>query len=45
MDSSSRAPISLGLLPKMGKLILNKPQLFDEIKIVVLAVSLKPLIR
>lgn len=38
-----RAPISLGLLPKSGKLTLPKPQLFDEIKIAALAVSLEPL--
>ncbi|TWX54619.1 anti-sigma factor [Colwellia hornerae] len=38
-----RPPISLGLLPKVGKLVLSKPQLFDQIEIAALAVSLEPL--
>lgn len=37
------APISLGLLPKTGKLTLSKPALFDQIDIAALAVSLEPL--
>jgi anti-sigma-K factor RskA len=41
--ADGRAPISLGLLPKTGKLILNKPKLFDQIEIAALAVSLEPL--
>ena len=41
--ADGRAPISLGLLPKSGKLTLNKPQLFDQIDISALAVSLEPL--
>lgn len=41
--ADGRAPISLGLLPKSGKLTLNKPQLFDQIEIAALAVSLEPL--
>jgi anti-sigma-K factor RskA len=31
------------LLPKSGKLVLSKPQLFDQIEIAALAVSLEPL--
>ncbi len=38
-----RAPISLGILPKSGKLQLTKPDLFDQIDIAALAVSLEPL--
>lgn len=41
--ADGRDPISLGLLPKAGKLILAKPQLFDQIEIAALAVSLEPL--
>jgi anti-sigma-K factor RskA len=41
--ADGRPPISLGLLPKTGKLTLSKPQLFDQIEIVALAVSLEPL--
>jgi anti-sigma-K factor RskA len=41
--ADGRPPISLGLLPKSGKLVLSKPQLFDQIEIVALAVSLEPL--
>ncbi|TWX73501.1 anti-sigma factor domain-containing protein [Colwellia sp. C1TZA3] len=43
VPADGRAPISLGLLPKTGKLTLSKPQLFDEIEIAALAVSLEPL--
>ena len=41
--ADGRAPISLGLLPKTGKLTLGKPELFDQIEIAALAVSLEPL--
>tara|TARA_R110000744_G_scaffold84774_4_gene165942 strand:- start:431 stop:1129 length:699 start_codon:yes stop_codon:yes gene_type:complete len=41
--ADGRAPISLGLLPKTGKLTLSKPELFDQIEIAALAVSLEPL--
>ena len=41
--ADGRAPISLGLLPKTGKLRLSKPELFDQIEIAALAVSLEPL--
>lgn len=41
--ADGRAPISLGLLPKTGKLVLRKPQLFEQIEIAALAVSLEPL--
>jgi len=41
--ADGRPPISLGLLPKTGKLTLNKPELFDQIEIAALAVSLEPL--
>ncbi|WP_166423265.1 anti-sigma factor [Paraglaciecola sp. 20A4] len=37
------APISLGLLPKSGALILAKPALFARINIAALAVSIEPL--
>lgn len=36
-------PVSLGLLPKSGRIELAKNQLFDADKIAVLAVSLEPL--
>ncbi|HBF45840.1 MAG TPA: anti-sigma factor, partial [Shewanella frigidimarina] len=36
-------PISLGLLPKSGKLTLVKNSQFDDMDIVALAVSLEPL--
>lgn len=38
-----RAPISLGLLPKQGKLILARADIIDKIEIAALAVSLEPL--
>lgn len=41
--ADSRAPISLGLLPKTGKLSLSKPKVFDQIEIAALAVSIEPL--
>ena len=41
--ADGRPPISLGLLPKTGTVRLNKPQLFDQIEIAALAVSLEPL--
>ena len=41
--ADGRPPISLGLLPKVGKLSLRKPQVFDLIEIAALAVSLEPL--
>lgn len=41
--ADGRAPVSLGLLPKRGKLSLRKPQLFEQIEIAALAVSLEPL--
>ena len=41
--ADGRPPISLGLLPKTGKLTLSKPELFDQIEIAALAVSLEPL--
>ena len=37
------APISVGLLPKVGERTLLKPQLFEQITIAALAVSLEPL--
>ncbi|MBA6392108.1 anti-sigma factor [Colwellia sp. BRX10-3] len=43
VPADGRAPISLGLLPKTGKLTLSKPELFDQIEIAALAVSLEPL--
>ncbi|MBA6340999.1 anti-sigma factor [Colwellia sp. MB02u-10] len=43
VPADGTAPISLGLLPKTGKLTLSKPQLFDQIEIAALAVSLEPL--
>lgn len=41
--ADGRPPISLGILPKSGKLQLAKPDLFDQIDIAALAVSLEPL--
>ena len=38
-----RAPISLGLLPKRGKLILPRAAIIDKVEIAALAVSLEPL--
>ena len=38
-----RAPISLGLLPKQGKLILPRAAIIDKVEIAALAVSLEPL--
>jgi anti-sigma-K factor RskA len=38
-----RAPISLGLLPKSGKLVLPRNVLFDQLQVAALAVSLEPL--
>ena len=40
--ADGRAPISLGLLPKTGKVSLSKPAIFDQIDIAALAVSLEP---
>lgn len=38
-----RAPISLGLLPKQGKLRLPRADIIDKVEIAALAVSLEPL--
>jgi len=38
-----RAPISLGLLPKQGKLTLPRADIIDKVEIAALAVSLEPL--
>lgn len=38
-----RPPISLGLLPKQGKLSLPRSVLFDQVQVAALAVSLEPL--
>ena len=38
-----RAPISLGILPKQGKLILPRADIIDKVEIAALAVSLEPL--
>ena len=38
-----RAPISLGLLPKQGKILLPRADIIDKIEIAALAVSLEPL--
>lgn len=38
-----RAPISLGLLPKQGKLMLPRAAIIDKVEIAALAVSLEPL--
>jgi len=41
--ADGRAPISLGLLPKSGKLVLPRNVLFDQLQVAALAVSLEPL--
>lgn len=41
--ADGRPPISLGLLPKQGKLSLPRSVLFDQLQIAALAVSLEPL--
>jgi anti-sigma-K factor RskA len=38
-----RAPVSLGLLPKHGKLVLPRAAIIDNVQIAALAVSLEPL--
>ena len=38
-----RAPVSLGLLPKNGKLVLPRAAIIDKVEIAALAVSLEPL--
>lgn len=41
--ADGRAPVSLGLLPKQGKLVLPRIALIDQVDIAALAVSLEPL--
>ncbi|WP_339897640.1 anti-sigma factor [uncultured Gilvimarinus sp.] len=41
--ADGRAPVSLGLLPKDGQLTLARNQLFDQVQVAALAVSLEPL--
>jgi anti-sigma-K factor RskA len=41
--ADGRPPISLGLLPKQGKLSLPRSILFDQLQVAALAVSLEPL--
>lgn len=41
--TDGRPPVSLGLLPKQGQLSLPRSQLFDQVQIAALAVSLEPL--
>jgi len=41
--ADGRPPISLGLLPKQGKLSLPRSVLFDQVRVAALAVSLEPL--
>jgi len=41
--ADGRPPISLGLLPKQGKLSLPRSVLFDQLQVAALAVSLEPL--
>ncbi len=41
--ADGRPPISLGLLPKQGKLTLPRNVLLDQVKVAALAVSLEPL--
>ena len=41
--ADGRAPVSLGILPKQGKLVLPRIDLVDQVEIAVLAVSLEPL--
>lgn len=41
--ADGRPPVSLGLLPKQGKLSLPRTAILDQVKIAALAVSLEPL--
>lgn len=41
--TDGRPPVSLGLLPKQGKLTLPRKVILDQVKIAALAVSLEPL--
>lgn len=41
--ADGRPPVSLGLLPKSGKLTLPRNVLLDQVKVAALAVSLEPL--
>jgi len=41
--ADGRPPVSLGLLPKQGKLTLPRNAILDQVKIAALAVSLEPL--
>ena len=41
--ADGRPPVSLGLLPKQGKLTLPRNALLDQVKVAALAVSLEPL--
>ncbi len=41
--ADGRPPISLGILPKQGKLSLPRSALFDQLQVAALAVSLEPL--
>lgn len=41
--TDGRAPISLGILPKLGNKTLLRPAVFDQTAIAALAVSLEPL--
>ncbi len=41
--ADGRPPVSLGLLPKHGKLTLPRNALLDQVKVAALAVSLEPL--
>lgn len=41
--ADGRPPVSLGLLPKQGKLTLPRKAILDQVKIAALAVSLEPL--
>jgi len=41
--ADGRAPVSLGLLPKDGRLTLARSDLFDQVQVAALAVSLEPL--
>lgn len=43
LASDGRAPVSLGLLPKLGQQSYQRHPLMDEIEIAALAVSLEPL--
>lgn len=42
VPASGDAPISLGLLQQEGTFILQKPEVFDQLEIAALAVSLEP---